>query len=106
MRGARAGVAKQAPTMIRSLRVAAVQLRAHDHAGFGQALPTVLERIAEAANGAELVIVPEGTFPAYVLGARPVDGTAVEPAVEALRELARSTLTVIVAGVAMTVDRR
>lgn len=86
--------------MIRSLRVAAVQLRAHDHAVFTQTLPAILDQIAEAANGAELVVVPEGTFPAYVLGAKPVDRGAIEAAVEALRELAKRTRTVLVAGVA------
>jgi predicted amidohydrolase len=86
--------------MIRSLRVAAVQLRAHDRAVFTQTLPAILDQIAEASNGAELVVVPEGTFPAYVLGAEPVDRAAIETAVEALRDLARRTRTVLVAGVA------
>ena len=80
------GVAKQAPTMNRSLRVAAVQLRAHDRAVFTKTLPSILDQIAEAANGAELVVVPEGTFPAYVLGSEPVDRGAIETAVEALRD--------------------
>jgi predicted amidohydrolase len=86
--------------MIRSLRVAAVQLRAHDRAAFAPTLPAILEQIADATNGAELVVVPEGTFPAYVLGSEPIDRGAVERAVEALRDLARRTRTVIVAGVA------
>jgi predicted amidohydrolase len=100
MRGANADVAKQASTMIRSLRVAAVQLRAHDRAVFAQTLPSILDQIADAANGAELVVVPEGTFPAYVLGSEPLDHGAIESAVDALRDLARRTRTVIVAGVA------
>jgi predicted amidohydrolase len=86
--------------MIRSLRVAAVQLRAHDRAVFTQTLPAILDQIAEAASRAELVVVPEGTFPAYVLGSEPVDRSAIETAVEALRDLARRTRTVLVAGVA------
>jgi predicted amidohydrolase len=92
--------------MIRSLRVAAVQLRAHDRAGFERSLPSILDQIAEAANGAELVVVPEGTFPAYVLGHEPVNRAAIEAAVEALRELAGRTRTVIVAGVAFGGDRQ
>ncbi len=86
--------------MTRSLRVAAVQLRAHDRAVFTQTLPAILDQIAEAAGQAELVVVPEGTFPAYVLGTEPVDRDAVESAVEGLREIARRTRTVLVAGVA------
>ena len=86
--------------MNRSLHVAAVQLRAHDRAVFTQTLPAILDQIAEAANGAELVVVPEGTFPAYVLGSEPVDRGAIETAVEALRDVARRTQTVLVAGVA------
>jgi predicted amidohydrolase len=92
--------------MIRSLRVAAVQLRAHDRAAFEHVLPDVLARIAEAANGAELVVVPEGTLPAYVLGSEPLDRTAIDAAVEALRDLARRTRTVIVAGVAVAGERQ
>lgn len=106
LRGARARAAKQAATMIRSLRVAAVQLRAHDRAGFERALPSILEAISEAANGAELVVVPEGTFPAYVLGAVPLDRDAIGESVEALCDLARRTRTVIVAGVAFGGDRK
>ena len=86
--------------MNRSLRVAAVQLRAHDRAVFTQTLPAILDQIAEAANGTDLVVVPEGTFPAYVLGSEPVDRGAIETAVEALRDVARRTKTVLVAGVA------
>jgi predicted amidohydrolase len=106
IRGGRPRGAKQAPTMIRSLRVAAVQLRAHDRAGYEQTLPSILDQIAEAANGADLVVVPEATFPAYVLGTDPLDHDAVEVAVEALRDLARRTDTALVAGVAFGGERQ
>ncbi|HTX60545.1 MAG TPA: carbon-nitrogen hydrolase family protein [Verrucomicrobiae bacterium] len=86
--------------MTRSIRVAAVQLRAHDHAGFAGALPGILEAAAEAANGAELVVLPEGTLPAYVLGEARVDSAAVESALARFAQLAERTRTVFVVGAA------
>ena len=53
----------------RSLAVACVQLRAHERERFADRWPAMLERIAEATRaGAELVVVPEGTVPNYVIG--------------------------------------
>ncbi|MBV8490804.1 MAG: carbon-nitrogen hydrolase family protein [Candidatus Eremiobacteraeota bacterium] len=89
--------------MTRSIRIAALQLRAHDHSAFAGAADAAIDAVAEAANGAELVVLPESTFPAYVLGDVRVDHDAVDAAVERLRELSRRTRTVIVAGVAMRV---
>ncbi|MBV8375219.1 MAG: carbon-nitrogen hydrolase family protein [Candidatus Eremiobacteraeota bacterium] len=87
----------------RSIRVAAVQLRAHDRADFGRVEDAIVLAAADAAARAELVVLPEGTFPAYVLGdAREAsDAAGVEAAVGRLCNLARDTNTVIVAGVAV-----
>src|SRR5579862_6922018 len=88
--------------MTRSVRVAALQLRAHDRADFARVRDDVFEAVREASNGAELVVLPEGTFPAYVLSdARGDDEAAVTEAIEKLRGLARDTSTVIVAGAAL-----
>jgi predicted amidohydrolase len=85
----------------RSIRVAAVQLRAHDRADFARVEDTIVAASAEAAARAELVVLPEGTFPAYVLGdAREArDAANVEAAVGRLCNLARDASAVIVAGV-------
>jgi predicted amidohydrolase len=45
-------------------------------------------------------VLPEATFPAYVLGSAPLDEAAIEQALHRLREIARKTATVIVAGAA------
>jgi len=61
--------------------VAAVQTRAHDRAAFGERWPTLLAQIAAAAEaGARLIVVPEGTVPAYVIGTDPVDPQLLEAA--------------------------
>lgn len=91
--------------MQRTLRIAALQLRAHDRSAFSERLPALLERIAAAAAGADLLVVPEGTMPAYVLGDAGLDGAAPEEAIESLRAIARSSRCVIVAGVATVMDR-
>lgn len=88
--------------MRRSVRVAAVQLLAHDRADFARAGDRIVDAVAGAANGAELVVLPEGTLPAYVLGdsATHDDERLVTATLERLCNLARQTSTVIVAGAA------
>lgn len=86
--------------MQRTLRVAALQLRAHDRAAFDERLPVLLDRISAAAENADLLVVPEGTLPAYVLGDPRIDGASLEAAVEAVRSIARARRCAIVIGVA------
>jgi predicted amidohydrolase len=87
----------------RSIRIAAVQLNAHDRADFARVEDAIILAAAEAATRADLVVLPEGTFPAYVLGGASDagDAAAVEVAVGRLCNLARDARTVIVAGVAV-----
>jgi len=90
-----------------TIPVACVQLRAHDRNDFAARWPTIYERIADAARlGARLIVVPEGTLPAYVLGAEPVAPESLEPAVRALRSLARQRGVTIVYGGAHVEDGR
>jgi len=89
----------------RSLRVVALQLRAHDRAAFSERLPALLGRIAEASTGADLLVVPEGTMPAYVLGNAQLDHVELDRAIEALRDIARSNRCAIVIGVATPFER-
>ncbi|HVA33142.1 MAG TPA: carbon-nitrogen hydrolase family protein [Candidatus Baltobacteraceae bacterium] len=87
--------------MTRSIRVAALQLRAHDRADFARVVDEIVACVEAASVGAELVVLPEGTFPAYVLGDGAAhDEAAVTAAVARLSNLARLTSTVIVAGAA------
>jgi predicted amidohydrolase len=85
--------------MTRSIAVAAVQLRARDRDDFAAAAETAFDAVRQCSH-ADVVVLPEGTFPAYVLGDAPLDDAALSDAVARLSEIARSTRTVIVAGAA------
>ena len=80
--------------------VAAVQTRAHDRAAFAERWPALLARIAAAAeSGARLIVVPEGTVPAYVIGAEPVDPAQLEAAAQdVIRIAARTGATIVYGG--------
>ncbi|MBV8198111.1 MAG: hypothetical protein JO263_08245, partial [Candidatus Eremiobacteraeota bacterium] len=90
--------------MSRSIRVAAIQLEAHDRADFARRVDAIITNVRTAAADADLVVLPEGTIPAYVLGSAPLDWSPIDAALEQLREIARSTRTVVVAGAAARVD--
>jgi predicted amidohydrolase len=87
--------------MSRSIRVAAVQLRAHARADFESSLDSIVERAANAASHADLVVLPEGTLPAYVLEAGDVDDAAIDAAVSRLANVARTHRCVVVTGAAL-----
>lgn len=75
-----------------------MQLRAHDRSAFARTLDGIIDAARAAAAHADLVVLPEATFPAYVLGDTTVDDAAVAGALERLREIAVATRTVMVAG--------
>ncbi len=87
--------------MTRALRVAALQLRAHDLGSFEQAFRDVERLVDDAAADADLVVLPEGTAPAYVLGDPHIEDAVVDRAMARLREIAARRRTVIVVGVAV-----
>ncbi len=91
--------------MSRTIRVAAVQLQAHDREDFARSLDAIVATARSAAREADLVVLPEATFPAYVLGDARVDDAAIGGALDFLREIARETRTVIVAGAALRGER-
>lgn len=86
--------------MSESLRVAALQLQAHDRSEFANALGGIVRATREAATNADLVVLPEGTLPAYVIGQAPIDAGEIRRAVDTLCGVARETSTVIVVGIA------
>ncbi len=87
--------------MAKSLRVSALQLMAHDRGAFPARRETLLRRVDEAAKGCDLLVLPEATFPAYVLGDAEVDDAAISEALDALADVARTRGCVIVAGAAI-----
>jgi predicted amidohydrolase len=86
--------------MPRSIRVAALQLRAHDRRNFARSIESIVATAASAARTADLVVLPEATLPSYVLGDARIDDAAIDRALDQLRNLAATSGTVIVVGVA------
>src|SRR6516225_495453 len=87
--------------MTRSIRVAAIQLRAHDRANFERSLDGTIEAVQRASADADLVVLPEATLPAYVLGNAPLDEAAIDAALQRIADVARATQPVIVIGAAL-----
>jgi predicted amidohydrolase len=87
-----------------SIRVAALQLQAHNRNDFRGATERIVAAVRSAAENADLIVLPEATFPAYVLGHAPLDKDAVDAALGHLREIAVETQSVIVAGAAASTD--
>jgi predicted amidohydrolase len=84
-----------------------VQTRAYDRGRFETAWPHVLSLVAEAATrGAKLVVLPEGSAPAYVLGLEPVPAEQMKIATATLAALAREHRVTIVFGAAKIIRDR
>lgn len=87
--------------MARTLVAAALQLAAHSRASFTQAWTGIAERIEKAAAaGAQLIVLPEGTLPSYVLGYERYEAHEIESALEQCREIGRRNGVVLVVGAA------
>jgi predicted amidohydrolase len=91
--------------MSRSIRVAALQLRARDRSDFARSLESSLDAARQACEHADVIVLPEATFPAYVLGETPLDEALVADALDRLSHLAKATRTVIVAGAAAPAEK-
>ncbi|HEV3154972.1 MAG TPA: carbon-nitrogen hydrolase family protein [Candidatus Baltobacteraceae bacterium] len=87
--------------MTRTLRVAACQIQAHDRGALAHAWPRIRGLVRQAAaDGARLVVLPEGTLPSYVLGYQRYDAGEIATALEECRALARELGIVLVIGAA------
>lgn len=87
--------------MPRTLAIAAVQIAAHDRSSLAEVWPAIARRLREAAaGGAELIVLPEGTLPAYVLGYAPYEQSEIATALEECSALARELCAVLVVGAA------
>lgn len=84
----------------RSIAVGCVQLRAHDGDAFAERWPAIVEMIAGAIRkGAELVVVPEGTVPNYVIGDSQPEIKTLERAATDLCALSkRANATIVIGG--------
>ena len=86
--------------MSRTIRIAALQLTAHDRNDYERLRASLFERVAAAARAHDLLVLPEGTFPAYVLGDPSVDERLLADVETRLARIAREHTCVIVAGAA------
>ncbi len=87
--------------MPRTITAAAVQVGAHDRTSLAQAWPAIAIRARDAARGgANLVVLPEGTLPAYVLGYGEFAESEIATALEECRAIAREERCVVVVGAA------
>jgi predicted amidohydrolase len=85
----------------RHIAAAAIQLLAHDRVSLGRAWPNIAQQIRAAASaGAKLVVLPEGTLPAYVLGPEPFEAGEIAEALAACAQLACELRIVLVVGAA------
>jgi len=83
------------------IRLAALQLRAHNRDDYDMRRDALFERIERATNDCDLLVLPEGTFPAYVLGDDRIDESLVTGVTEELSRIARAAACAIVAGAAV-----
>ena len=90
--------------MVDSFSVTALQLQAHDSDAFAQCVDSIVEATRRAATRSDVVVLPEATFPAYVLGERSIDNDAVNEAIGRVRGIAERSRTVIVAGAVVQID--
>jgi len=91
----------------RKIPVACVQTRAYDRDDFDTHWPHVLSLVEAAGKGgAKLVVLPEGSVPAYVLGLAPVAPSQLERAAQTLGVLARTYEMSVVYGAAKIVRDR
>jgi len=84
-----------------------VQTRAHDRADFVKRWPELLAQITAAAeSGARLIVVPEGTVPAYVIGTEPVEPSVLEAAArDVIAVASRTGATIVYGGARHRADR-
>ena len=89
----------------RTIPVACIQTQADDRADFETFWPHAIELAEDAARrGARLIVLPEGTVPAYVLGAQPVDPAQLARAHNDVARVAAAFGATIVYGTARIID--
>lgn len=83
----------------RKIPVAVVQVAAHDRLDFDSRWPRIEELADEAGKrGAKLIVLPEGTVPAYVLGMEPLSLQQLDRAATGLGSVAQRYGATIVYG--------
>jgi predicted amidohydrolase len=87
--------------MSRTITAAVIQTAAHDRTSLSHAWPAIAARVrAAAAQGAQLLVLPEGTLPAYVLGYETFSEAEIAEALAECAAIAKEHGSVIVIGTA------
>lgn len=87
--------------MTRKITAAVVQTAAHNRTSLPQAWPAIAARIREAAaQGARLIVLPEGTLPAYVMGYERFEEREIAAQLAEVATIAREHAAVITIGAA------
>ena len=87
--------------MSRTITAAVIQTAAHNRTSLTLAWPAIAARVRAAAEkGAQLVVLPEGTLPAYVLGYEAYWESEIAEALAECAAIAREHGSVIVVGTA------
>ena len=85
--------------MSSQLRVAALQLQAHDRSDFPERWPAIRHAVERSlAEKPDLLVLPEATIPGYILGESPVEPSEIDGAIEELAALARRFGSAILVG--------
>ncbi len=85
--------------MSSQLRVAALQLQAHDRSDFLERWPSIRLAVERSlAAKPDLLVLPEATIPGYVLGEQPVEAPEIDGAVAELAAMARRFGSAILVG--------
>ncbi len=93
--------------MSSQLRVAALQLQAHDRPDFLERWPSIRRAVERSlAEKPDLLVLPEATIPGYVLGEQPVDAREVDSAVVELAAMARRFGSAILVGLVRIEEAR
>ena len=93
--------------MSSQLRVAALQLQAHDRSDFASRWPAIRHAVERSlAAKPDLLLLPEATIPAYIIGETPVDPKQIDEAVGELSALARRFESAILTGTVRVVGDR
>lgn len=105
-KGRRFAPSNQRQPMTRFIRAAALQLSARDRADFERSIDEIVRAVGEGCRSADLLVLPEATLPAYVLGDARMDEVLISGVLERIATIARNTRTVIVAGAAAVDGKR
>ncbi|HUY11622.1 MAG TPA: carbon-nitrogen hydrolase family protein [Candidatus Dormibacteraeota bacterium] len=93
--------------MPKQITVAALQLHAHDRSVFAERWPEMRNAVERAlATKPDLLVLPEASLPAYLLGEEPVESGPIDAALGELAAIARAKSCAILVGAVQRIGER